>query len=388
MPTTTYMVVDPRHDHSFRIPRPDRTVALGVPNACNGCHAKQSPQWAAAAVAKWFPQPKRGFQTFAEALHAAERGAPEAQGALIRVAEDRDQSGFVRAGAVERLGRYLSPVTLPTVRNALNDSDPLVRAAAARALANADVPTRAQLLPRMLDDPIRQVRLDAARSLAGPPEARLTADDRTKLARALDEYVTAQRFNADRPESQLVLGALERDARPDERGDRGLSRRAGPRPHLRCGGAQPRRRAARGRPRRRSGADPARGAEARAAVGAGASRARARAGAPEAHPGGARGACSRREARARRCAFRLCIRHRALRHGQAAGSAQDARRRARPPSLRPRDPVRARDLRARRREPGGRARARAPVARAGAGEPELRAARSPARGPRSSPAFR
>ena len=208
MPTTTYMVVDPRHDHSFRIPRPDRTVALGVPNACNGCHAKQSPQWAADAVAKWFPQPKRGFQTFAEALHAADRGAPEAQGALIKVAEDRDQPAFVRAGAVERLRRYLSPVTLPTVRNALNDSDPLVRAAAAHALENADVPTRVQLLPRMLDDPIRQVRLDAARALVGPPEARLSADDRTKLARALDEYVTAQRFNADRPESQLVLGAL------------------------------------------------------------------------------------------------------------------------------------------------------------------------------------
>jgi tetratricopeptide (TPR) repeat protein len=208
MPKTTYMVVDPRHDHSFRIPRPDRTVTLGVPNACNGCHAKQSPQWAAAAVAKWFPQPTPGFQTFAEALHAAERGAPEARGALIKAAEDRDQLGFVRAGAVERLGRYLSAVTLPTVRNALNEPDPLVRAAAARALENADVPVRVQLLPRMLDDPIRQVRLDAARALVGPPEARIAADDRAKLARALDEYVAAQRFNADRPESQLVLGAL------------------------------------------------------------------------------------------------------------------------------------------------------------------------------------
>jgi tetratricopeptide (TPR) repeat protein len=208
MPTTTYMVVDPRHDHSFRIPRPDRTAALGVPNACNGCHAKQSPQWAADVVANWFPQPERGFQTFAEALYAADRGAPGAQGALIKVVENRDQSAFARASAVERLGRYLSPVTLQTARNALNDPDPLVRAAAVRALANADVPTRAQLLPRMLDDPIREVRLDAARALAGPPEAHLVADDRTKLARALDEYIAAQHFNADRPESQLVLGAL------------------------------------------------------------------------------------------------------------------------------------------------------------------------------------
>lgn len=208
MPTTTYMVVDPRHDHGFRIPRPDRTVALGVPNACNRCHAKESPRWAAEAIAKWFPRPRSGFQTFAEALHAADRGAPGAQGALIKVAEDRDQPAFARASAVQRIDRYLSPVTLPTVRNALNDPDPLVRAAAVRALDGADVQTRLQLLPRMLADPIRGVRMDAARALAGEAEARLAAGDRDRFVRALDEFVAAQQFSAERPESQLVLGGL------------------------------------------------------------------------------------------------------------------------------------------------------------------------------------
>ena len=38
MPATTYMVVDPRSDHSLRIPRPDLTVEIGTPNVCNGCH--------------------------------------------------------------------------------------------------------------------------------------------------------------------------------------------------------------------------------------------------------------------------------------------------------------------------------------------------------------
>ena len=32
------MVVDPRRDHSFRVPRPDLSVKLGTPNACTGCH--------------------------------------------------------------------------------------------------------------------------------------------------------------------------------------------------------------------------------------------------------------------------------------------------------------------------------------------------------------
>ncbi len=33
MPVRTYMVVDQRHDHSFRIPRPDQSAKLGTPNA-------------------------------------------------------------------------------------------------------------------------------------------------------------------------------------------------------------------------------------------------------------------------------------------------------------------------------------------------------------------
>jgi tetratricopeptide (TPR) repeat protein len=208
MPTATYMVVDPRHDHSFRIPRPDRSVSLGVPNACNACHARQSAQWAADAIKRWFPQPKTGFQTFAEGFDAADRGAPGAQGALIRIADDPAQPAIVRASALQRLTRYLGAATLPTVRNALNDPDPMVRSAAVNALAGADAATRAQLLPRMLGDPVRLVRVDAARSLAGEPEARLAPEDRKRFEAALDEYVAAQRFNADRPEAHAALGIL------------------------------------------------------------------------------------------------------------------------------------------------------------------------------------
>ena len=40
MPATTYMAIDSRRDHSFRIPRPDLSSSLGTPNACTGCHLK------------------------------------------------------------------------------------------------------------------------------------------------------------------------------------------------------------------------------------------------------------------------------------------------------------------------------------------------------------
>jgi tetratricopeptide (TPR) repeat protein len=208
MPTTTYMVVDPRHDHGFRIPRPDRTVSLGVPNACNQCHTDRKPQWAADAVKAWFPQPKAGFQTFAEAFTAAGRGAAGAQRALVAVVQDRDQSGFARASAVRRLGQFLSAATLPALRGALADPDALVRAAAAAALAGVDPDARAQLLAPLLGDPIRQVRMDAARALAGEPESRLSPQQRERFATAIDEVVVAERFSADRPEGRANLGNL------------------------------------------------------------------------------------------------------------------------------------------------------------------------------------
>ena len=38
MPETTYMAVDPRRDHSLRVPRPDLSLKIGTPNACVKCH--------------------------------------------------------------------------------------------------------------------------------------------------------------------------------------------------------------------------------------------------------------------------------------------------------------------------------------------------------------
>ena len=46
MPDRTYMMLDDRRDHGLRIPRPDLTVALGIRNACNGCHEDRPAEWA------------------------------------------------------------------------------------------------------------------------------------------------------------------------------------------------------------------------------------------------------------------------------------------------------------------------------------------------------
>lgn len=208
MPTTVYMGVDARHDHSMRLPRPDRTASLGAPNACNTCHADKSVQWAVDAWKRWYPAPKSGAQTFAEGLDLGDRGAPGAQSALIEIAADPSLAGVVRASAVARLARYPSPTVVAAIEKALQDDDPDVRAAAVSALSFADAPTRKRLLARLLKDEIRIVRMEAARQMAGGAERLLSPEEKLLFDKALAEYIAAQRFNADRPESLTNLGEL------------------------------------------------------------------------------------------------------------------------------------------------------------------------------------
>lgn len=45
MPATNYMIVDERHDHSFRIPKLYLNEILDLPNACNRCHSDRNASW-------------------------------------------------------------------------------------------------------------------------------------------------------------------------------------------------------------------------------------------------------------------------------------------------------------------------------------------------------
>src|SRR5260221_9514296 len=87
-------------DHSIRIPRPELSVKLGVPNACNGCHREKSADWAAQTVAKWYGHTPVGFQRFAEALQAGSVCAPGAQKSLGQLISDREEPPVARATAL------------------------------------------------------------------------------------------------------------------------------------------------------------------------------------------------------------------------------------------------------------------------------------------------
>lgn len=208
MPVRRYMVIDPRHDHSMRIPRPDRAAAMGVPEPCTECHRDRKPAWAAAAIERWVGRKAEGFQRFAEAFHADDRRDADAPARLRAVVADRTQSAMARASAVERLARWPAPAVGETVVVALNDEDPLVRAAATRALQETDAANAVAALAYRLRDPVREVRMGAARALAGTRERELPGDKQSAFASALEELIAALRFNADRPEGRTNLGSL------------------------------------------------------------------------------------------------------------------------------------------------------------------------------------
>jgi predicted CXXCH cytochrome family protein len=209
MPPRTYMVIDQRHDHSIRIPRPDLSVELGTPNACNNCHQDKSPEWAAKQVKAWYGRVPIGFQMYAQTLHAARYGEPDAGNALASLIRNPKTPEIARATALILLRPYLNPNTFDALTSGLNDeSHSLLRVTALMTLANLPEDLRMLLALPMLQDPIRAVRIEAAQLLASIPNKSMSTDQQLLLDKALQEYITAQEANAERPEAQTNMGIL------------------------------------------------------------------------------------------------------------------------------------------------------------------------------------
>jgi hypothetical protein len=125
MPQRTYMVVDARRDHSFRVPRPDLTLSTGAPNTCNGCHGDKSAAWAREAVVRWYGGEVKPH--YGVAFDAARGALPGASARLETLALDQEAPGIARATALSMLGRAPTPNTGAVLRASLASDDPLVR---------------------------------------------------------------------------------------------------------------------------------------------------------------------------------------------------------------------------------------------------------------------
>jgi tetratricopeptide (TPR) repeat protein len=207
MRAETYMVVDPRRDHSFRVPRPDLSVSLGTPNACGDCHRDEGPEWAASRVREWFPEGRSDTFHYGEAIAAGRNWSADRAALLERTASDATLPAIARATAVGLLSEHVDAEAVEVVTRALEDDEPLVQLAALEALESLPAERRAALGQRFLTHPLRALRVTAARVLA-PAREGLSERRRADLDAALNEYVAVQRFNADTAEATFNLASL------------------------------------------------------------------------------------------------------------------------------------------------------------------------------------
>ena len=206
MPSRNYMVIDGRHDHSIRIPRPDLSVTLGTPNACNQCHEDKNVSWAETAVKDWYGKSDKGYQQYAFALDASRKGNVNAGEILSKLIRDGMAPDIARATALSGFTSYLDQSNIDVLQAGLKDEDATVRLASVSALEGLPHAMLAQLAFPLLDDSVRSVRIEAARVLAPVPVGQLQGELLKTYNRAAKEYIYSQQVNAERPEAQFNLG--------------------------------------------------------------------------------------------------------------------------------------------------------------------------------------
>lgn len=204
----TYMGIDERRDHSFRKPRPDLTVSLGTPNACNGCHKDKEAQWAADAIKGWYGEKApEATKHFATAIAAGRQSKPEAEAELAALSKNADTPAIIRATALELLQRYSGTPSSEALLAGLKDPSPLVRAQAVGGMDRLPPEARGEVLGPLVMDTMASVRMGAVRLLASA-QSGLNKETAEQLKVAETEYIALQEATGDQPEAHLNLALL------------------------------------------------------------------------------------------------------------------------------------------------------------------------------------
>jgi tetratricopeptide (TPR) repeat protein len=204
----TYMVVDPRRDHSIRIPRPDLSDKLGTPNACNQCHEDKSTQWATKYLRQWYGDDLLNQQHYGEIIWAGRQLYPEAHAELLRLGGDRQMAPMVRATAISLLGGYPDQATSELLTLTISDPDPLIRYATLTVVQFAEPEFIRDLAVPRLKDSVKLVRLMAANALTAIPRNLIPSGWEQNLNAALEEYNASLMINSDHPSTHLNFGNL------------------------------------------------------------------------------------------------------------------------------------------------------------------------------------
>src|SRR6187401_175724 len=195
MPGKIYMGNDLRHDHSFRVPRPDLSVKYGTPNACTNCHNNKSAQWAADAVTKSYG-PERKYH-FADDLIAGSKIDPGSEAHLIKLLGDTAVPNIVKATAAYYLGSIPTQNSFQALIKCLADKEAQIRYRALRSLSNFPAANWRENVGPLLADKVRAVRIAAADLYSTFPAQQIPAQYSKTLSSARNELQNYLIYQAD-----------------------------------------------------------------------------------------------------------------------------------------------------------------------------------------------
>ncbi|MDH3566824.1 MAG: tetratricopeptide repeat protein, partial [Desulfobacteraceae bacterium] len=206
MPGQTYMGIDYRPDHSFRVPHSDLSVKIGTPDACKRCHFDKTSQWSDHTITKWYgPGRKRHYGSI---IDAGRKRRPDVRKDLIQLAGDPLYPVIVRATAISLLTAYPGEDTSQVIKLALMDDEALIRRTAVESIVTTNQKEKTELIASMLYDPVKAVRIEAARRLAEEPSKRLDRDQEKVFKVVLKEFVAAMEYSGDFAFGRYNLGNL------------------------------------------------------------------------------------------------------------------------------------------------------------------------------------
>ena len=160
MPGKIYMGNDLRHDHSFRVPRPDLSVKYGTPNACSNCHKDKSEKVLTEAVIKWYG-PKRKYH-FSEDLIPGSKLDSKSEKHLTSLIDNKFVPKIIKATATFYLGNIPTQTSLNIILARLSSKEAQIRYRALRSLASFPVESWRDAVAPLLSDKVRAVRIAAA----------------------------------------------------------------------------------------------------------------------------------------------------------------------------------------------------------------------------------
>lgn len=206
MPGRTYMGIDYRPDHSFRLPRPDLSVRIGTPDACKRCHMDKTSQWSDKTITKWYGPGRRPH--YGSIIDAGRKRRSDVRKDLIRLAGDPLYPVIVRATAISLLTAHPGEDTSQAMKLALMDDEALIRRTAVESIAPTNQKEKTELIAPLLYDPVKAVRIEAARRLAEEPAKRLDPDQEKVFKAVLEEFVASMEYSADFAFGRYNLGNL------------------------------------------------------------------------------------------------------------------------------------------------------------------------------------